>query len=122
MKYIMLCYDDENYWKAAGPAQLQQAREQAASLTHTLNDRGEYKLASPLDTSSTAVSVKVRDGKTIITDGPFAETTEVLGGFYLIDVDHLDRAIEIAAQHPGVHVGAVEIRPIAEVPGLPVLK
>ena len=63
--------------------------------------------------------VRVRDGKRIVTDGPYAETREVLGGFYLIDVDDLDQAIEIAARHPGVRVGTVEIRPVFELSGLP---
>lgn len=120
MKYILLCYDDEQFWKDAGDAALDQARNEAVRLTHTLNERGEYRLAAPLQLASTAASVRVREGKPVVTDGPFAETREILGGFYLIDVENLDRAIEIAAQHPGARAGTVEIRPIVELSGLPI--
>jgi hypothetical protein len=68
---------------------------------------------------STATSVRVRDGKALVTDGPFAETREVLGGFYLIDVPDLDEAIRIAQRHPGARVGTVAVRRVRELPGLP---
>jgi hypothetical protein len=96
-----------------------QAIQEAVQLTHEMNARGQYLLASPLHPVSTATSVRVRDGKPLVTDGPFAETHEQLGGFYLIDVDNLDEAIRIAERHPGARLGTVEIRPIMEIPGLP---
>ena len=96
MKYLLLCYDDEQYWNEVGVCAHQDALKEAVKLTHELNDRGEYLLASPLQPVSTAISVRVRDGKPIVTNGPFAETREVLGGFYLIDVDNLDQALAIA--------------------------
>lgn len=119
MKYMLLCYDDEQAWEKAGKPALQQAMQAAVQLTHQLNQRGQYVEAAPLELSSTAVNVRVRDGKRIVTDGPFAETREVLGGYYIIDVNNLDEAIAIAAKHPGAPLGAVEIRPLMELSGLP---
>ena len=121
MKYILLCYDDEQYWTQAGAAVHRAAMEEAVQLTHQLDSQGQYLSASPLQPTTTATSVRVRSGKRLVTDGPFAETTEILGGYYLIEVNDLDEAIEIAAKHPGVHVGTVEIRPVLELKGLPEL-
>jgi hypothetical protein len=121
MKYMLLCYDDEVAWENAGPAALEAAMQEAISLTHKLAAKGQYVTASPLETSSSAVSVRLRDGKQTITDGPFAETREVLGGYYIVDVENLDEAIHIAERHPGAPFGAVEIRPILEIPNLPVV-
>jgi hypothetical protein len=121
MKYMLLCYDDEEAWAEVGKAAQQKAMEEAVGLTHELHAKGQYLLASPLHPGSTATSVRVRDGKRVVTDGPFAETREVLGGFFLIDVKDLHEATEIAARHPGARMGAggVEIRPVLEIPGLP---
>lgn len=119
MRYMLLCYDDEQAWKRAGETALQQAMDEAVQLTHQLNATGQYVLAAPLHSPSTATSVRVRDGKRLVTGGPFAETNEVLGGFYVIDAKNLDEAIGIAARHPGARVGTVEIRQIMEIPGLP---
>ena len=119
MKYMLLCYDDEQAWARQGEAALKEAMREAVQLTHELHAKGQYRLASPLEPVSTAKSVRIRDGKRVVTDGPFAETREVLGGFYLIDVDNLDEAIAIAARHPGAPYGTVEIRPVLEIPGLP---
>ena len=119
MKYMLLCYDDEAAWEKAGQAALKAAMDEAVQLTYELDAKGQYLLASPLHPSATATTVRVREGKTIITDGPFAETREVLGGFYLIDAKDLNEAIRIAERHPGVGVGAVEIRRMLELEGLP---
>lgn len=119
MKYMLLCYDDEKAWEQAGSAAHQAAIGEAVQLTHELDANGQYLLASPLQSVSSATSVRVRDGKPIVTDGPFAETREQLGGFYLIDVPDLDTAIRIAQRHPGARLGSVEIRPIREITGLP---
>lgn len=116
---MLLCYDDEQAWKKAGDAALQQAMQEAVRLTQELDAQGQYVLAAPLHPIATATSVRVRHGKRIVTDGPFAETREQLGGFYLIDARNLDEAIGIAARHPGAHLGTVEIRPIMEIAGLP---
>ena len=116
---MLLCYDDEQAWADAGSGAMQQAMTEAVALAHELDARGQYRLAAPLHPAATATSVRVRDGKRLITDGPFAETREVLGGFYLLDVNTLDEAIEIACRHPGVRFGTVEVRPVVEIPGLP---
>jgi len=120
MKYMLLSYNDEKYWQNAGEAAVKNAFVEATRLTHHLNAKKQYLLASPLKPSSTATTVRSRDGKLQIIDGPFAETREVLGGFYLINVSNLDEAIEIAGKHPGVRYGTVEIRPIVKIGGLPV--
>jgi hypothetical protein len=119
MKYMLLCYDDEKAWDEAGPAAMNAAMQEAVALTHELDAKGQFVAAAPLHGSSTAVSVRIRDGKQQVTDGPFAETNEVLGGYYIIDVENLDQAIHIAERHPGARFGAVEIRPILEIPNLP---
>lgn len=118
MRYMLLSYDDEKYWQQAGKEVHEAAIAEAVELTHDLHSKGQYILASPLAWTSTATSVRVRNGKPVITDGPFAETNEVLGGFYLIEADSLDEAISIAARHPGARVGTVEIRPVMEIAGL----
>ncbi|MEX0613900.1 MAG: YciI family protein [Pirellulales bacterium] len=119
MKYMLLCYDDEQAWDKAGKAALEAAMDEAVGLTHEINAKGQYLDAAPLRPASMTTSVRVRDGKTLVTDGPFAESREVLGGYYLVDVEDLDEAIRIAERHPGARVGTVEIRPILEIPGLP---
>jgi hypothetical protein len=116
---MLLCYDDEQAWNKAGETALHEAMREAVQLTHELNERGQYVLAAPLHSTSMATSVRVRDGKALVTDGPFAETREFLGGFYLIDARDLDEAIAIAARHPGARLGTVEIRPVMEIEGLP---
>lgn len=119
MRYMLLCYDDQRYWQNAGEDAHRQAIGEAIAITHELHAKGQYILASPLQPTTTAVSVRVRDGKPLITDGPFAETREQLGGFYLIDAPNLDEALKIAMRHPGARVGSVEVRPILEIDGLP---
>ena len=119
MKYMLICYDDAEAWERAGKDALRQAMREAVQLTHELDAKGQYVMASPLEPASTAKSVRVRDGRRHVTDGPFAEAREVLGGFYVIDVDSREEAIAIAARHPGARVGTVEVRPLMEIEGLP---
>jgi hypothetical protein len=109
---MLLCYDDDQAWEEAGEEALAAAMQEAVQLTHELDARGQYITAAPLHPVSTATSVRVRDGKRLVTDGPFAETREHLGGFYLIEARDLDEAIGIAARHPGARAGTVEIRPV----------
>lgn len=118
MRFMLLCYDDEGAWAKVSEAELNAARQEAVGLTHELAAKGQYILASPLQHADTATNVKIREGKQIITDGPFTETHEVLGGFYLIDVESMDEAVRIAQRHPGARLGSVEVRPIMEVEGL----
>jgi hypothetical protein len=116
MKYMMLVYLDE---QAMSDSEREFCYVKSAELTQQLNSSGEYVDASPLHPVSTATSVRVRDGKRIVTDGPFAETREQLGGYYLIDANDLDEAILIAERIPPAQFGTVEIRPVMEIAGLP---
>ena len=116
MKYMLLVYCDE---KAMTDAEREECYVKSARLTQDLNSSGHYLAAGPLHSVSTATSVRVRDGKRIVTDGPFAETREQLGGYYLIEARDLDEAIGIAQRIPVALVGTIEVRPLLEIPGLP---
>jgi hypothetical protein len=119
MKFMLLCYDNERAWEEVGQAALSAAMQEAVALTKELRAKGQFVTAAPLEFSKSAKSVRVRDGKATVTGGPFAETREVLGGFYIIDVANLDEAIAIASRHPGQRFGGVEVRPVMELAGLP---
>ena len=116
MKYMLLIYSDEKAWT---DAERESCYAESAQFTHELHTRGQYLNASPLHPVSTATSVRVRDGERLLTDGPFAETREQLGGFFLVEAEHLDQAIAIAAKIPAARKGTVEIRPVMEISGLP---
>jgi hypothetical protein len=116
--FLLLCYDDEAPWEAAGPQALAQARAEGAALARRLADENRYLSASPLHPAATATCVRVRGGRRVVTDGPFAETAEVLGGYYLILAEDRAAAVRFAAQHPGARVGAVEVRPLFDLSGL----
>jgi hypothetical protein len=116
MKYMLLIYLAED---AMDEAAREHCYHESAALCQELASSGQFLAAAPLHPVATATSVRVRDGKPIVTDGPFAETREQLGGYYVIDADDLDEAIRIATRIPPVAVGTVEIRPILEIPGLP---
>ena len=92
----------------------------STEVAHALQRKGQYLAASPLQPVATATSVQIRSGAKLVTDGPFAETREQLGGYFLIDAKNLDEAIEVAAQLPSARRGTVEIRPLVEIPNLPV--
>lgn len=115
-RFMLLCYDNEQAWNEAGPAALRAAQQEAVKLTHQLSARGQYISASPLHPVSTATSIRIRDGKRFVTDGPFAETREFLGGYYMIDARDLNEAISVAAQHSGAKIGIVEVRRMVELP------
>lgn len=116
MKYMLLVYGEEARYT---PATMAACYQRSVELSHEINARGQFLGASPLQPVSTATSVRVREGKRLVTDGPFAETREQLGGFYLVDAPNLDAAVEIAGRIPGAEVGTVEIRPVVELDGLP---
>src|SRR5262249_28582184 len=116
--FLLLCHDDEAAWEAAGPGALAEARAEAAALARRLADEGRYLSAAPLHPSATATCVRVRGGRRLLTDGPFAETHEVLGGYYLVLAEDRAAALRIAARHPGARVGAVEVRPLFDLSGL----
>ena len=116
MKYMLLIYTREDVWSEG---EREQCMADSTELCHELAAKGQYLGANPLHSVTSATSVQVRDGKRLVTDGPFAETTEQLGGYFLIDVANLDEAIGIASRLPGGQKGTVEIRPIVELPNLP---
>ena len=118
MKYMLLIYLDEN---GLSETERQQCYSDSAQYAFQLSKTGQYLGAGPLHPTSTATSVRVRDDKRLVTDGPFAETREQLGGYFLIDARDLDEAIHIAGQVPAGRWGTVEIRPVMEIPGLPVV-
>lgn len=116
MKYILLIYYDE---QTLGEAEREQCFGESVQLAHELHSNGKYLAANPLHPTATATSVQVRSGKRLVTDGPFAETREQLGGYFLIDAQNLDEAIGIAARLPMALKGTVEVRPVVDIPGLP---
>ena len=116
MKFMLLIYGAENAWSES---ERNACYAESAQLARDLSLSGHYLGASPLKPVATATSVRVRDGKPIITDGPFAETREQLGGFFMIEARDQDEALHIAQQVPGAKIGTVEVRPVIEIPGLP---
>ena len=116
MKYMLLVYADEKVWTKA---EHKQCCDESVKLTHELKANGQYVSASPLQSVSTATSVQVREGKRFVTDGPYAETREQLGGYFLVEAKDLDEAIAIAGRIPGARRGTIEVRPVMELSGLP---
>jgi hypothetical protein len=118
MKYMLLIYLDEN---GLSEKDRTACYQESAQYAVELSKNGKYLGAGPLHPTSTATSVRMRDNKRVVTDGPFAETREQLGGYFLIEAKDLDEAIDIAGEVPGGRWGTVEIRPVMEIPGLPVV-
>jgi hypothetical protein len=116
MKYMLLIYLDE---QALSDTERAQCYGESMELAHRINSAGQYLSAAPLYPTSTATSVRVRESKRLVTDGPFAETREQLGGFFMIDASDLDEAISIAERLPMASRGTIEVRPVVELPGLP---
>jgi hypothetical protein len=116
MKYLLLMYAEEGAWP---PDDHRVALAESIDICHQLHADGQYLGASPLQPPATAKCVRVRDGKPVVSDGPYAETKEQLGGYFLIDVDSMEEALAIAARIPGTRRGTAEVRPVMEVTGLP---
>ena len=116
MKYMLLIYTDEKGWTEG---EREHCYAESTAICHELQKKGKYLGASPLQPVATATSVRVREGRRLVTDGPFAETREQLGGFFMIDAANLDEAIDIAGRIPGAKKGTVEVRPVIELEGLP---
>ena len=116
MKYILLIYLDE---QALTESERQECYGESLQLAHDLHGKGQYVGANPLYPTAMATSVRVRNGKRVVTDGPFAETREQLGGYFLIEATDLDQAIAVASRIPMARKGTVEVRPVVEMPGLP---
>ena len=112
MKYLLLIYGNEAEGAKRPPDQMSAMLKEYGVFTQSVMDNGNFVGGERLQPSTTATTVRVRDGKTLATDGPFAETKEHLGGFYLIEAKDLDEATAIAARIPGARYGSVEVRPI----------
>jgi hypothetical protein len=116
VKYMLLICRDEPAWETLNVTERQRLYAEMVELSDELTSRGQYLAGHPLQPSSSATTVRVRDGKRVVTDGPFAETREQLGGYMIIDVKDLDEAIAIAARIPLARTSTVEIRPVREGP------
>ena len=116
MKYLLLIYMGEN---AMNETEREQCYKDSTQLAHDLHAAGQFISANPLQPVATATSLRIREGRRVITDGPYAETREALGGYFLIDAKDLDEAIAVASRIPAAKKGTVEIRPVLEIQGLP---
>ena len=116
MKYMLLVYASESEYPYS---ERMECYEESTQFSHQLKANGKYIAASPLQPIASATTVQVRNGKRLVTDGPFAETREQLGGYFMVEAKDLDDAIEIAGTIPGARRGTVEIRPVIDIPDLP---
>ena len=116
MRYMLLIYGDE---RALSESEREDCYRESTKLAHEINEAGQFIATAPLHLTAMATSVRVREGKRLVTDGPFAETREQLGGYYLVEAKDLDEVIAIAERIPGARWGTVEVRPVLELPGLP---
>ena len=116
MKYLCLAYEEEAKFHAMSRTEWDQLREETLAYVDSLRERGQLIAAEPLKSARTASTVRIRNGKESITDGPFAETKEQLGGFFLIDAASMDEAIGLALKWPSARIGSIEVRPVE--PGL----
>lgn len=116
MKYMLLIYDNEQAWAKLSETEQRKVYAQYMEFTESIKASRNYLAGSQLHATTTASSVRVRDGKELVTDGPFAETHEQLGGYYLIEAGNLDEATSIAARIPSASFGTIEVRPVVERP------
>jgi hypothetical protein len=119
MKYLLLVHHDEAAFDGIGREKQRLMLAESVQLTHQLHAKGQYLDASPLQPAATAAIVRVRDGKSFVTDGPFIEAREQIAGYFLIHVKDLDEAIGVATRVPGARIGTVEVRPLIKITGLP---
>jgi hypothetical protein len=121
VQYMLLIYGDPHEWDAMTQADADAMHGEYFAFTKGIIDSGEYVSGAPLQPVDTATSVRVRDGQRVTTDGPFAETKEVLGGYYIVEVPDLDRALALAAEIPGAQrgLGPIEVRPVQVLPDMP---
>ncbi len=116
MRYLCLIYEDEKIFDKMPKAEAEQIFAEYFTFTDAIKKSGHYVSGNPLQPTSTATTVRMRNGKVTTTDGPFAETKEQLGGYYLIEARDLNEAIQIASRIPGAKLGSIEVRPIMEIP------
>ena len=114
MRYMLTIFTDERGMTEATPEQIRQTMEAYGAFGQEIEDKGVYVAGEGLQPTATATTVRVRDGERLVTDGPFAETKEQLGGFYLLECKDLDEAIGWAAKIPGAQLGTVEVRPVMD--------
>ncbi len=119
MQYLLLIYANEQNWAKLGDAHGAAMHSEYQTFTESIAKSGHFKGGNALLPTQSATTVRVRDGKRETTDGPFAETREQLGGYYLVDAKDLDEAISLAARIPGARMGSIEVRPIAPMPAPP---
>jgi len=119
MKFLLIVHHDEEAFNKIEKEKRQQMLAESVELTHQLHAAGQYVHASPLQPAATAVMVRVREGKPLVTDGPFIETREQIAGYFLIHARDLNEAVAIAGRIPGARIGTVEVRPVIEIAGLP---
>jgi hypothetical protein len=117
MQYLLLIYDDEKVWANLSKEESDRLFGEYTTFTNDIKASGHYRAGDALQPVSTATTVRIRNGKTTKTDGPFAETREQLGGYYLVEAKDLDEATAIAARIPSAKIGSIEVRPIIVFPG-----
>lgn len=115
MKYMLLIYDDEQVWAKMSASEQGRLFGEYGAFTESIRASGHYVSGAPLQPVATATCVKLRNDKQLVTDGPFAETQEQLGGYYMVEARDLDEAIALAARIPSAKLGTIEIRPVMEV-------
>ena len=114
MQYLCLIYEDETVWQKMPKAELDRLYAEYSAFKDGIKKRGHLVACNPLQPTHTAITVRVRNGKVSTTDGPFAETKEQLGGYFLIEARDLNDAIQVASRIPGARLGSIEVRPIRE--------
>ena len=119
MKFMLIVHHNEVGFEKIEKEKRQQMLAESIELTHQLHAGGQYLSASPLQPAATAVMVRVREGKPLVTDGPFIETREQMAGYFMIEAKDRDEAVAIAGRVPGARIGTVEVRPVREITGLP---
>jgi hypothetical protein len=119
MKFMLLVHHDENAFGKLNESTKKAMLAESVNLTHQFHANGHYLSASPLQPAATAAIVRVRDGKPLVTDGPFIETREQIAGYFLVNAKDRDQAIAMAARVPGARIGTVEVRPLIDITGLP---
>ena len=112
MQYILLIYENEAEMKSRNPEETQKIFGEYMSFTAAIKQSGHLRAGEPLEPTATATTVRMKNGKTLRTDGPFAETREQLGGFYIVEAKDLDEAVGFAARIPAARTGCIEVRPI----------
>jgi hypothetical protein len=112
VQYLLLIYGTEGQWESLTDAEREAIYEEYSALSNDLREQGKLVSANELQPTATATTIRLRDGETVVSDGPFAETKEALGGYYLIEAESLDEALEWAVRIPSAREGAIEVRPV----------